>query len=111
MSAFDQPARQSFMMEPMTPRLQIYLELERLMLILGEAADPAAEALRDAMDPIWYALSDEERHLLDERRIGRIRSLEEIRVPAGSQVFGEAPAPAERRAIPRGPIGGWILAA
>ena len=95
----------------MTPRLRKYLELERLMLILDAEGDPTAETLRDAMDPIWYSLTDEERLLLDERRIGRIKSLEEIRVPAGSQVFGEAPAPAEHRTIPQGPIGGWTLAA
>lgn len=95
----------------MTPRLRRYLELERLMLILDEEGDAGAETLRDAMDPIWYSLTDEERRLLDERRIGRIRSLEEIRVPAGSEVFCEAPAPAERRTIPQGPIGGWKLAA
>lgn len=95
----------------MTPRLRKYLELERLMLILDEEGDAAAEALRDAMDPIWYSLTEEERRLLDERRIGRIRSLEEMRVPAGSQVFGEAPAPAERRILPQEPIRGWTLAA
>lgn len=53
----------------MTPRLRIYLELERLMLIFDEEGDAAAEALRGAMDPIWYALTGEERRLLDERRI------------------------------------------
>lgn len=95
----------------MTPGLRKYLEMERLMLILDEEDDAAAETLRDAMDPIWYALTDAERRLLDERRIGRIRSLEGIRVPAGSQVFVEAPAPAERRALPRGPISGWTLVA
>jgi hypothetical protein len=50
----------------MTSRLQVYLELERLMLVLDDAGDPAAEHLRDAMDPIWYALDDEDRRLLDE---------------------------------------------
>lgn len=95
----------------MTPNLRKYLELERLMLVLDEEGDAGAEILREAMDPIWYALSDEERHLLDERRIGRIKSLEEIRVPAGSHVFGQAPFPAERHALPREPITGWKLAA
>jgi len=95
----------------MTPQLRKYLELERLMLILDEDDDPAAESLRDAMDPIWYSLTDEERRFLDDRRIGRIRSLEEIRVPAGSHVFGDVPAPAERRPFPEKPIGGWALAA
>lgn len=56
----------------MTRRLLIYLELERLTLILDEQSDSAADALRDAMDPIWYSLNAEERRILDERRIGRI---------------------------------------
>ena len=95
----------------MTPRLRAYLELEQLMLVLDEAGDTASEALRDAMDPIWYALTDEERRLLDDRKVGRIKSLEEIRVPAGSEVFGEAPAPTEHRSFPQGPIRGWKSAA
>lgn len=45
----------------MTPRLRQYLVLERLMLELDAAGDPIADVLRDAMDPIWYALSDDER--------------------------------------------------
>jgi len=95
----------------MTPRLRKYLELERLMLILDEEGDRGADALRDAMDPIWYSLSDEERRILDERTIGRIKSVEEIRVPAGRRVFGPAPAPAARRAIPKEAIRGWTSAA
>lgn len=95
----------------MISRLRTYLELEHLMLVLDEAGDAGAETLRDAMDPIWYSLTDEERRLLDDRRVGRIKSLEEIRVPAGGGVFCEAPAPAERRAFPQGPISGWKLTA
>jgi hypothetical protein len=95
----------------MTPRLRKYLELERLMLILDEEGERGADALRDAMDPIWYSLSDEERRILDDRTVGRITSLEEIRVPAGGQVFGPVPAPATRRALPPGPISGWTSAA
>jgi hypothetical protein len=91
----------------MTPRLRKYLELERLMLILDEEGDAGADALRDAMDPIWYALSDEERRILDERTIGRIRSVEEIRVPAGEAVFGPAQAQEEIRPLPGEPIRGW----
>jgi len=95
----------------MTPRLRKYLELERLMLIMDEDGNQAADALRDAMDPIWYSLSGEERRILDQRNIGRIKSLEEIRVPAGSRVFGPAPPPAMRLALPKEPIRGWTLAA
>lgn len=95
----------------MTPQLRKYLELERLMLILDEEGDRGADALRNAMDPIWYSLSDEERRILDERTIGRIKSVEEIRVPAGDRVFGPTPAPAARRAFPKGPIRGWTSAA
>jgi hypothetical protein len=95
-----------------TPTLQKYLELERLMLYFDETGDvAAADGLRDLMDPIWYALTAEERQLLDERAIGRITSLEEIRIPAGRQVFGDAPAPAVRRPFPTGPVEGWRSAA
>ncbi len=57
----------------MTPRLQTYLELERLMLMLDEYGDTTADAPRDAMDPIWYSLTDDERQVLDDRKISRIR--------------------------------------
>ena len=51
------------------PRLQAYLKLERAMLDLDAADDPLADTLRDAMDPMWYALTDEERTVLDGRDI------------------------------------------
>lgn len=95
----------------MTPRLRKYLELERLMLVLDEEGDRAADVLRDAMDPIWYSLSNDERRILDARTIGRIRSLEEIRVPAGSRVFGLPPDPPPLRPVPRTPIRDWRSAA
>jgi len=95
----------------MTPQLRKYLELERLMLVLDADGDPTAETLRDAMDPIWYAMTDEERRFLDQRTISRIKSLEEIRVPAANGVFGPAPAPAARRPLPQGPIRDWLSAA
>jgi len=95
----------------MTPRLRRYLELERLMLILDEEGDRGADALRDLMDPIWYSLSEEERRILDERTIGRIKSVEEIRVPAGPGLFGPAPGPVPHRALPEKPIRGWASAA
>ena len=94
----------------MTPRLRKYLELERLMLILEEEGDRGADALRDLMDPIWYSLSDEERRILDQRTIGRIKSVEAIRVPAGT-LFGPVPTPVPHRALPKVPISGWASAA
>jgi hypothetical protein len=95
----------------MTKALREYLELERLMLIFDEESNPAAEALRDAMDPIWYRLSDQERRLLNERAIGRVKSIEEIRLPAGDRVFGPPPAPPQRRTLPKEVITKWTLAA
>ena len=50
-------------------RLDAYLDLERTMRALDDLGDPMAEALRDALDPIWYALSDEDRLFLNRRRI------------------------------------------
>ena len=94
----------------MTPRLRQYLEFERLMLTLDETGAPGADALRDAMDPIWYSMNDDERRILNDRNVGRITSLEVIRVPA-DLVFGPAPVPEGRRALPDEPIRDWIAAA
>jgi len=52
-----------------SPRLEAYLDLERSMLALDELSDPLADKLRDAMDPIWYALTDEERAMLSRREL------------------------------------------
>ena len=96
----------------LTPTLRTYLELERLMLILDEEGTSAvADSLRDIMDPLWYSMTEEDRRFLDDRAIGRIRSLEEIRVPSGSQVFGEAPPPPDVRVLPEHAITGWELTA
>jgi hypothetical protein len=51
----------------MSVRLHAYQRLERVMLELDAAGDPLADQLRDLMDPLWYALSDEEHALLDAR--------------------------------------------
>jgi hypothetical protein len=51
----------------MSARLHTYQRLERVMLELDAAGDPLADHLRDLMDPLWYALSDEEHALLDGR--------------------------------------------
>ena len=48
-------------------RLKAYLALERAMVELDRDGDALADMLRDRMDPIWYALSPDERALLDAR--------------------------------------------
>ena len=48
--------------------LDSYLDLERTMMALDNAGDPAADGLRDALDLIWYGLTDEDRALLNRRR-------------------------------------------
>ena len=50
-------------------RLAAYLGLEREMLALDAAGDPLADQLRDAMDPLWYALTDDEHARLDARLV------------------------------------------
>jgi hypothetical protein len=52
-----------------TTRLSAYLALEREMLMLDDIGDPIADSLRDAMDALWYGLSDEEHELLDNRTV------------------------------------------
>jgi len=49
--------------------LDAYLDLERTMVVLDDAGDPMADALRDALDPIWYALTDDDRAFLNRRSI------------------------------------------
>lgn len=49
------------------PRLRIYLELEDAMQLAEAEEDPWADVLRDALDPIWRALSDEDRGSLNAR--------------------------------------------
>jgi hypothetical protein len=93
----------------MTRALREYLEFERLMLILDEQGSPAVEALRDAMDSIWYRLGDDERRLLNERTIGRVTSLEEISLPAGEDLFGPPPAAPAPQRFPQGAITDWAL--
>ena len=51
----------------MSEKLSAYLELERKMLKLDAEDDPAADGLRDEMDPLWYAMSEEEHLWLDNR--------------------------------------------
>jgi hypothetical protein len=95
-----------------TPALRTYLELERLMLLLDEDDNStAADALRDVMDPLWYSLNEDDRRFLDDRTIGRIRSLEEIRVPVSDDIFGDPPPTPRVNRFPPDAIIGWELAA
>ena len=61
-------------------RLEAYLSIERAMLQLDAAGDPFADALRDAMDPLWYELGDEDRAFLSRRQVPEsINELEPLR--------------------------------
>jgi hypothetical protein len=61
-------------------RLEAYLALEREMLRLDDRNDDLADSLRDAMDPLWYQLSDEDRSFLNGRTIPAVASeLEPLR--------------------------------
>jgi|WetSurMetagenome_2_1015567.scaffolds.fasta_scaffold188318_3 hypothetical protein len=44
-----------------------WLVLERAMLELDEFDEATADQLRDLMDPLWYALTDQERDELNAR--------------------------------------------
>jgi hypothetical protein len=75
----------------MSARLHAYQRLERVVLDLDEAGDPLADHLRDLMDPLWYALTDEEHALLDARPVS----------PSSVQVAARRPAiPTETRILP-----------
>jgi hypothetical protein len=65
-----------------------------------------AAGVRDAMDPIWFALSADERNLLDQIPVDFVQGL---RVPLTDELF-DIPVPETRR-IPREPIEGWRSAA
>jgi hypothetical protein len=97
----------------MTPRLRIYLELERLMLAAENVGEAMAEVIRDAMDPIWYALTGEERRVLDDRSVGTIRTLEGLRIPLGDHLYYADPGPPQKRPLPSPsqPITDWRKAA
>jgi hypothetical protein len=75
-------------------RLNAYLELERQMLALDEAGDPFADVFREVMDPLWYALSDEEHALLDARTISRVAG-GPIKTPVGPDMFLTPPLATE----------------
>jgi hypothetical protein len=93
----------------MTIRLRQYLELERLLLTLpGDSVE--ADHLRDAMDPIWYSLSDGERRVLDDRHVTPYVGLEAVSLRVGAEIFCEIPTVPERP-LPDGPVPGWRSAA
>ena len=73
-----------------SPRLEAYLSLERSMLALDAEKDPLADQLRDSMDPLWYALSDEEHALLDARTIVD-EPVPRITVTATEDLYFEVP--------------------
>jgi hypothetical protein len=79
----------------MSARLTAYLTLARVMLTLDAHDDPVAEQVRDAMDPIWYALSAEERARLDAG-IGLAPAA--ARAPRVTQRAADASLPIERAA-------------
>jgi hypothetical protein len=49
--------------------LETYLSLEERLLTLDARQDPSAEAVRDAMDTLWYRLSEKDREYLDSRTV------------------------------------------
>lgn len=79
----------------MSPRLRAYLSLEREMLELEAIDDDAADLLRDAMDPMWYSLTDEDHAWLDARPIGPLPSDPWTELAAGIELL-EWPTPFER---------------
>ena len=71
-------------------RLRAYLEMERQMLALDRVGDPLADVLREAMDPLWYGLSDEEHSLLDARTISAGTGAA-LKAPVGSSLYLSPP--------------------
>ena len=56
------------MTPPATTTLAAYLALEAEMITADARGDSAAsDALRDRMDPLWYALTDDEQAALNDR--------------------------------------------
>jgi hypothetical protein len=59
-----------------SPRLRAYLAFEQEMRSLDAIDDDLAEVIRDAMDPIWYALSGEDRAFLRTRGDLRVNAVQ-----------------------------------
>ena len=51
----------------MRSALAIYLLLEHAMVLLDDTAPDLGDRLRDVMDPVWYAMSANERAWLSRR--------------------------------------------
>lgn len=61
--------------------LDLYLALERLMIGLDEDGNPAADDIRDLIDPIWFRLPPEDIARLDARGHVDPRSLFPVQLP------------------------------
>ena len=66
-----------------SPFLGAYLHLEREMMSLDRRSDPAAERLRDFMDPLWHDLDDEDRDYLNSRQSESLGVLHTLIVSGG----------------------------
>ena len=94
----------------MSPELRRYLDLERAMIALDEVGDPRADTLRDAMDPLWYALLEEEQAWLNHRHDAPLHGPRSITLTVGHAIY-VAPVEVQFCAIPDKPLTGWHEAA
>lgn len=94
----------------MTTRLELYLELERLMLA-AEHDEKVADTIRDAMEPIWYSLSREEHEFLDNRTVSPIKSIEGLRVPVGIHLMYVESRPVKKHLTAGQSVEGWRMVA
>ena len=92
-------------------RLALYLAAERLMLLAEVVDEQLADNIRDVMDPIWDALSDDERRGLREREVHFPRSLQGLQIPVSDDLYCPPPPVPGTRPIPAGPIEDWRNAA
>lgn len=88
-----------------------YLDLERAMIALDELGhEGLADMLRDAMDPLWYALSVAAQRWLDQREVPPLGSPQVIlAMPVGS-IFSAPETPSPSRPS-EGPLKGWVMVA
>jgi hypothetical protein len=92
-------------------RLSLYLAAEQVMLLAELVDEQLADSIRDVMDPIWDALSDDERRVLREREVHFPRSLQGLQIPVSDDLYCPPPPAPEPRPIPEGPIEDWRNAA